>query len=107
MLTRNQAPEPGAEALDRDQPLVEEVRLLGTMLGDTIREQDGEPIFDLVEAIRQLSVAFQRRADADAGRNLDALLERLSPAETNSVIRAFSYFSHLANLAEDNHELRL
>src|SRR5258708_6716205 len=89
-----------AVGVDRDQPLVEEVRLLGKILGDTIRDQDGQPMFELVEAIRQLSVAFQRGTDAAAGRNLDALLERRSPAETNSVIRAFTYFSHLANLAE-------
>ena len=51
-------------------------------------------------------VAFQRKADAAAGRDLDALLKRLSPGETVSVIRAFSYFSHLANLAEDRHHVR-
>jgi len=44
------------------------------MLGDTIRDQDGERCFELVEAIRRLSVAYQRKADAEAGRDLDGLL---------------------------------
>ena len=51
-------------------------------------------------------VAFQRKADEAAGRNLDNLLTRLSPRETLTVIRAFSYFSHLANIAEDRHHVR-
>ena len=92
--------------VEKDRPLQEDVRLLGQLLGDTVREQDGERAFEIVEAIRRLSVAFQRKADAAAGRDLDALLNRLTPGETVSVIRAFSYFSHLANLAEDRHHVR-
>jgi phosphoenolpyruvate carboxylase len=95
-----------SRAEDKDKPLYDDVRLLGQILGDTVREQEGEAVYELVEAIRQLSVAFQRRADAEAGRNLDQLLKRLSPPETVSVIRAFSYFSHLANIAEDRHHVR-
>jgi phosphoenolpyruvate carboxylase len=86
--------------------LQEDIRLLGQILGDTVRENDGEAAFEIVEAIRRLSVAFQRKSDETAGRNLDTLLSRLSPAEAVSVIRAFSYFSHLANLAEDRHHVR-
>ncbi len=92
--------------LDKDRPLQEDIRLLGQILGDTVRENDGEAAFEVVEAIRRLSVAYQRKSDEAAGRNLDTLLSRLSPAETVSVIRAFSYFSHLANLAEDRHHVR-
>ncbi|MYZ49744.1 phosphoenolpyruvate carboxylase [Propylenella binzhouense] len=90
----------------KDRPLYDDVRLLGQILGDIVREQEGEAAFELVEAIRRLSVAYERKSDAEAGRNLDQLLKRLSPAETVSVIRAFSYFSHLANIAEDRHHLR-
>ena len=95
------------EAEDAKQrPLYEDIRLLGQILGDTVREQEGEKVFDLIESIRRLSVADQRRSDAAAGRELDALLQSLTPAETVSVIRAFAYFSHLANIAEDRHFLR-
>ncbi len=99
-------PENEQAFLDKDRPLQEDIRLLGQILGDTVREHDGEAAFEVVEAIRRLSVAFQRKADEAAGRDLDTLLSRLSPAETVSVIRAFSYFSHLANLAEDRHHVR-
>ncbi len=96
----------GQRPLEKDSPLLDDIRLLGQILGDTLREQDGENAFEIVEAIRRLSIAFQRNADEEAGRNLDALLHRLSPGETVSVIRAFSYFSHLANIAEDRHHVR-
>ena len=56
--------------------------------------------------MRQLSVAYRLKADASAGRVLDRLLKNLSGDQTVSVIRAFSYFSHLANIAEDRHHVR-
>ena len=97
---------PSRWAPDQDEQLVGDTRLLGQILGETVREQDGENAFELIEAIRRLSVAFQRNADEQAGRDLDTLLKHLSPDETVSVIRAFSFFSHLANLAEDRHHVR-
>ena len=95
-----------ASPLDGAQSLFDDIRLLGQILGDTVRQQEGEQTYELIEAIRRLSVSFQRKADVAAGRDLDTLLARLSPKETVSVIRAFTYFSHLANLAEDCHQLR-
>jgi len=80
--------------------------LLGRILGDVIREQEGEAAFDLIEQIRKLSVAFRRDADHAADRALKKLLKGLSGDQTVSVIRAFTYFSHLANLAEDRHHIR-
>jgi hypothetical protein len=56
--------------------------------------------------VRQLSVAYRLKADASAGRVLDRLLKNLSADQTVTVIRAFSYFSHLANIAEDRHHVR-
>jgi phosphoenolpyruvate carboxylase len=91
---------------DKQRPLFEDIRLLGQILGDAVREQEGEAVFEKIEKIRRLSVAGQRKADPEAGRELDALLQELTPAETVSVIRAFAYFSHLANIAEDRHFLR-
>jgi phosphoenolpyruvate carboxylase len=91
---------------NNERPLVEDIRLLGRMLGDVIREQDGEEAFALVEQIRTLSVAFRRDADHEADKALKKLLKGLSADQTVSVIRAFTYFSHLANLAEDRHHIR-
>jgi phosphoenolpyruvate carboxylase len=89
-----------------EQPLIDDIRLLGRILGDVIREQEGEEAFALVEKIRTLSVSFRRDADHAADRALKNLLKGLSAAETVRVIRAFTYFSHLANLAEDRHQIR-
>ena len=93
-------------AKDSERPLVEDIRLLGRILGDVIREQEGGAAFDLIEQIRKLSVAFRRDADHAADRALKKLLKGLSGDQTVSVIRAFTYFSHLANLAEDRHHIR-
>ena len=95
-----------ARRKDDERPMVEDIRLLGRILGDVIREQDGVASFELVERIRTLSVAFRRHADHEADRALKKLLKGLSADQTVSVIRAFTYFSHLANLAEDRHQIR-
>ena len=91
---------------DKERPLVDDIRLLGRILGDVIREQDGAPAYELVEKIRKLSVAFRRHADETAQEGLKKLLKSLTNDQTVSVIRAFTYFSHLANLAEDRHHIR-
>jgi phosphoenolpyruvate carboxylase len=94
------------DAAAKNRPLVEDIRLLGRILGDTIREQEGAEAFELIERVRQLSVAYRLKRDASAGRVLDRLLKNLSGDQTVSVIRAFAYFSHLANIAEDRHHVR-
>ena len=98
--------EPAKRAKDNERPLVEDIRFLGRILGDVIREQEGVEAFELIEQIRTLSVAFRRDADHEADRALKKLLKGLSGDQTVSVIRAFTYFSHLANLAEDRHHIR-
>ena len=95
-----------AKAKAAERPLVEDIRLLGRILGDVIREQEGAPAYELVEQVRKLSVAFRRHADEEADKALKKLLKGLSGDQTVSVIRAFTYFSHLANLAEDRHHIR-
>ena len=101
------APAPKNNALpDSERPLVEDIRLLGRILGDVIREQEGEDAYALIEQIRQLSVSFRRHADPVADKALNKLLKSLSSDQTVSVVRAFTYFSHLANLAEDRHHIR-
>ena len=100
------AKEPAARKTDKDLPLIQDIRLLGRILGDVIREQEGVDAYGLVEQIRQLSVAFRRDADQEADKALKKLLKGLSADQTVSVIRAFTYFSHLANLAEDRHHIR-
>ncbi|MBC7916669.1 MAG: phosphoenolpyruvate carboxylase [Rhodoferax sp.] len=105
-MKNTSAPTPAKRAKDNERPLVEDIRLLGRILGDVIREQEGVEAYELIERIRTLSVAFRRDADHEADKALKKLLKGLSGDQTVSVIRAFTYFSHLANLAEDRHHIR-
>ncbi len=91
---------------DRDAPLREDVRLLGRLLGDVVREQQGKKTFELIETIRQKAVRFRREHDPKAAIELDRLLKQSPRDQTISVVRAFSYFSLLANIAEDQHHIR-
>ncbi|MCU0763259.1 MAG: phosphoenolpyruvate carboxylase, partial [Hydrogenophaga sp.] len=106
LARQRKAKAPAHSTALKDQPLIDDIRFLGRILGDVIREQEGKAAFDLIEQIRQLSVAFRRHADQSADKALKKLLKGLSGEQTVSVIRAFTYFSHLANLAEDRHHIR-
>lgn len=99
-------PKASTRSRDNERPLVEDIRLLGRILGDVIREQEGVAAYELIEQVRKLSVTFRRDADPEADKALKKLLKGLSGDQTVSVIRAFTYFSHLANLAEDRHHIR-
>ncbi|MGJ4918689.1 phosphoenolpyruvate carboxylase [Bradyrhizobium sp. SZCCHNR3003] len=95
-----------AQAMEEDARLRDDIRLLGRILGDTVRDQEGADVFDLVELIRQTSVRFHRDEDRQARRELEQILDGMSTAETVRIVRAFSYFSHLANIAEDQNNIR-
>ena len=97
---------PTTDSSRNEQPLINDIRLLGKLLGDVVREQEGKTAFDLIERIRKLSVAFRRDKKTETDRTLKQVLKKLSADQTVSVIRAFTYFSHLANLAEDRHHIR-
>jgi len=94
------------ETPEKDIPLRYDIRLLGRILGDTVRAQEGDPVFELVERIRRTGVQFHRAADEAARQELRAIMSGLPTAEAIRIIRAFGYFSHLANIAEDQHHIR-
>jgi phosphoenolpyruvate carboxylase len=91
---------------EKDVPLRYDIRLLGRILGETVRAQEGEAAFALVERLRQTSLRFHRDADPAARDELAAALNGLAPERAIAIIRAFGYFSHLANIAEDQHHIR-
>ncbi len=99
-------PRPAEDDSEKDLPLRDDVRLLGRILGDTVREQEGEEVYELVEQIRKASIRFHRDNEIGARRELEATLDSLSADQTLSIVRAYSYFSHLANIAEDQHHMR-
>ncbi|MEO8331966.1 MAG: phosphoenolpyruvate carboxylase, partial [Gallionella sp.] len=90
----------------KDLPLRDDVRLLGRILGDTLREQEGEETYNLIENVRRAAVRFRKTQDERDGASLEQMLDALSPSETLAVVRAFSYFSQLTNIAEDLHHNR-
>src|SRR5882757_5290744 len=93
-------------ALEEDARLRNDIRLLGRILGDTVRDQEGEAVFDLVERIRTTSIRFHRDDDKPARHELETILDGMSTDDTVRIVRAFSYFSHLANIAEDQNNIR-
>ena len=98
-----------ASATDKDFPLKEDTRLLGRVLGDVLRAQTGEEGFACIEAIRQTAIRFRRAGVAEAPAvkiELETLLNALPIVQAIDVVRAFSYFSHLVNIAEDVHQNR-
>jgi phosphoenolpyruvate carboxylase len=86
------------------EPMREDIRLLGAILGDTVREQNGDEVFDLVERARVESFRVRRSEieRAEAARTFEGIeIHKAIP-----VIRAFSHFALLANVAEDIHRER-
>ena len=101
-------PQPSApvDSADKELPLRDDIRLLGRVLGDTLREQEGEALFALVEQVRRTAVRFVRGHHPEARAEMAALLDPLSQDQAQIVVRAFSYFLQLANIAEDMHHVR-
>ncbi|WP_445657685.1 phosphoenolpyruvate carboxylase [Achromobacter sp. NCFB-sbj8-Ac1-l] len=91
---------------DSAEPLRHDIRLLGRLLGDVIAECEGKRVFDTIETLRRTAVKFRREGNDADGRLLEQRVKRLEGSDPNSVARAFSYFLHLANIAEDRDQNR-
>ncbi|PEG55787.1 phosphoenolpyruvate carboxylase [Mycolicibacterium diernhoferi] len=86
------------------EPMREDIRLLGAILGDTVRDQNGDAVFDLVERARVESFRV-RRSEIDRTELAD-LFRDIDVHQAIPVIRAFTHFALLANVAEDIHRER-
>jgi phosphoenolpyruvate carboxylase len=86
------------------EPMREDIRLLGAILGDTVREQNGEEAFDLVERARVESFRV-RRSEIDRTQ-MARMFDGIDIHLAIPVIRAFTHFALLANVAEDIHRER-
>ncbi|OZF43976.1 phosphoenolpyruvate carboxylase [Rhodococcus sp. 14-2470-1b] len=95
---------PTTQGRELTEPLREDIRYLGGILGDIIREHEGPAVFDLVERARVESFAV-RRSEGERDDSLGIYAD-LDVAQAVPLIRAFSHFSLLANLAEDLHRER-
>lgn len=87
-------------------PLRDNVRLLGDLLGECLRQQAGEDLFNTIEQIRKASVATR----SEEGAPISTLKDLLSPLDDDTLLevaRAFSQFLNLSNIAEQHHRERL
>lgn len=90
---------------DKDQALRDDVRTLGAMVGDLIREQNGDKLYEFVENARLR--AIRRREDNEKpGEKLSELVGGLAPSEALQVIRSFSTYFQMVNTAEKVHRIR-
>ncbi|OMC51062.1 phosphoenolpyruvate carboxylase [Mycobacterium sp. IS-2888] len=93
-----------ATGREATEPMRADIRLLGAILGDTVREQNGDEVFDLVERARVESFRV-RRSEIDRA-DLARMFEGIDIHLAIPIIRAFSHFALLANVAEDIHRER-
>jgi len=94
---------------EKELLLREDRRLLGRLLGEVIREQVGEEALERIERIRQTAVRFRKEEEGSEGGSrgeLERELNSLDAEQTLHLVRAFSYFSHLLNIAEDEQQHR-
>lgn len=86
--------------------LRQDIRLLGRTLGEVIRDCDGRAIYNTIEKLRRAAVKFRREGDVSQEPVLERAIRRLNDEQVNSVARAFGYFLHLSNIAEDREQNR-
>lgn len=84
-----------------------DVRLLGTLLGQVLRESGSDGLFDDVERLRVATIQAYTDPSSEAFDRAVAIAEELSPERADEVARAFTCYFHLVNLAEERHRVRV
>jgi phosphoenolpyruvate carboxylase len=95
-----------ADLMARIKPLRDDVRMLGFILGDTIKRFEGEEIFACVEELRALFKSLHKDKDESARAQITALLDKLDLHSATKVVKAFLTYFDIINIAEQNHRLR-
>ena len=90
---------------DKDQPLRDDVRMLGTLVGELLKDQGGDELFELVENARLRSIR-RREGNEIPGEELADLVRGLDLSLAMQVIRAFSTYFQMVNTAEKVHRIR-
>jgi len=85
------------------EPLQEQVRVVGNLLGEVLKEQEGEDILDAVEFLRQGYISLRHKDDADKRQLLTSFIEGLNPHKLKKVTRAFNVFYILSNIVEEDY----
>ncbi|MYL44017.1 phosphoenolpyruvate carboxylase [Virgibacillus halodenitrificans] len=91
---------------DSNALLRRDVNMLGSILGEILVLHGGKELFDKVETIREMTKSIRKTYDADTYQTLKNEISTLQPPMRQQVIRAFSIYFHLINIAEQNHRIR-
>ncbi len=91
---------------ERLKPLKKDVKFLGHILGEVIQAQEGSSIFKLEERIRKTSIEVRRKFNSKKESELLSLIHRTDPQVAIKIIRAFTVYFQLVNLAEENYRIR-
>ena len=94
------------ECIQHDRTLHKRVRFLGALLGQVLRAQEGEATFSIIEQLRRGYIKLRHADDPQLRQQLSGLIETLSPETLTSVIRAFSIYFSLVNIAEEGFQHR-
>lgn len=94
------------EKTNHNKTLQKDVNMLGNLLGDILVLHGGQELFDKVETIRQMTKSIRREFDQETYTALKKEISDLTPPMRQRVIRAFSIYFHLVNVAEQNHRIR-
>lgn len=89
----------------KDEPLRRDVHYLGEVIGKLLREQGGRKLYDRVESARRLAIE-RRESGSDVEAKLLELLSGLDAVDAREVIRAYSVYFELVNIAEKVHRIR-
>ncbi len=101
---------PSSIPVEPDRALRDDVRVLGNLLGEILRTQAGADVYETVEQVRKRGIALREPDGGDDGpalQSLYALIESIPLSRVRDVVRAFSLFLTLANIAELRHKVRL
>lgn len=94
------------ELVEKNRPLRDDIRFLGTLLGDTIRRIDGDDVFTKVEQFRRLCKELHENPDPALQKELSELIENVDFSTGTKIIKAFLTYFDLINIAEQHHRLR-
>ncbi len=91
---------------DKLKPLRDDVKFLGRLLGEVLIAQEGKSVFDLEEEIRKTSIALRKQYNEEDEKRLLSLIQRMDSERAIKIIRAFTVYFQLTNIAEENHRIR-
>ena len=106
MLSCGAMSRPGLEFSHKDQPLRDDVRELGALLGEVLREQGGGELLAAVELARHAAIRRRNAGDDGSRQELCELVRSLHPERAEHVVRAFAAYFGIVNLAEKIHRIR-